>query len=221
MQVEIVVYGGGGHGKAVIELARACGYHVAALVDDRLPAGTLVLDAPVRGRADCLAALRAEGLALAANAVGGIGNPALRAKVFERLAAEGFSFPALVHPRAFVEPSAQIEPGAQVLALAYIGSAARIGFGSVINAGAIVSNDCALGRITNLSPGAALAGGVQIGDLSQVGMNATVNVNLSVGVNCIIGNAAAVKADVPAGTRIRAGEPWPSRLPHQKLPDQG
>lgn len=208
---ELLIYGAGGHGKAVIELARACGYRVAALVDDGVPAGTAVMDVQVSGGAECLASWRERGLSLAANAVGGIGNPGVRLKVFDTLAAQGFRCPALVHPRAFVEHSAQIEEGVQVLALAYIGSAARLGFGTVINAGAIVSHDCILGRVTNLSPGAALAGGVLLEDLVQVGMNATINLNLTVGKNSLIGNGATVKASVPAATRVWAGSTWPIR----------
>lgn len=210
-QREILIFGGGGHGKAVIDLARACGYQVAALVDDGIPAGTRILDVEVVGGAVCLPEWHERGIVWAANAVGGIGHPEIRQKVFELLEAAGFALPALIHPRAFVETSALIEDGVQVLALAYIGSAARLGFGTVINAGAIVSHDVNLGRVTNLSPGAALAGGVQLGDFSQVGMNATINVNIQVGGNCIIGNGATVKAFVPYGTRVWAGSTWPMR----------
>lgn len=208
---EILIFGAGGHGKAVIDLARICGYHIAALVDDGVPAGTRILDVEVVGGATCLSEWRERGIVRAANAVGGIGRPAVRQKIFELLEAAGFTFPALIHPRACVEASALVEDGVQVLALAYIGSAARLGFGSVVNAGAIVSHDVSLGRVTNLSPGAALAGGVQLGDFSQVGMNATINVNIQIGEQCIIGNGATVKAFVPYGTRVWAGSTWPLR----------
>ncbi len=208
----LLVYGGGGHGKAVIELVRAVSaYRLVGVIDDGLPPGSDVLGAPVLGGAESLKEWHARGVRLAANAVGGIGNVAVRLKVFELIAEAGFSCPALVHPSAVVEPSAVLESGVQVLAQAYVGSAARVGFGSVLNAGAIVSHDCTLGQVTNLSPGAALAGFVRIEDHAQVGMNATVNLHVSVGAGCIIGNGATVKADVPAGTRVRAGSIWPVR----------
>jgi UDP-perosamine 4-acetyltransferase len=209
--MEILIFGAGGHGKAVIDLARSCGYHVAALVDDGVAVGTRILDVDVVGGAACLEEWHARGIALAANAIGGIGHPMVRQKVFEQLEAAGFSFPTLVHPRAFVEPSAVLADGVQVLALAYVGSDAQVGFGALVNVGAIVSHDVVLGRVTNLSPGATLAGGVQLGDLSQVGMNATINVNIQIGEECIIGNGATVKAFVPYGTRVWAGSTWPLR----------
>lgn len=213
-QGEIIIFGAGGHGKAVIDLARACGYRVGALVDDGVPPGSLVFGIPVVGGAACLAELRERGLSIAANAIGGIGHPAVRNHVFDLLSAAGFALPALVHPRAFIEPSAWIEDGVQVLALAYAGSAARIGFGSVLNVGAIASHDVVLEKVNNLSPGAALGGGVHLGAFTQVGMNANINVNLKIGPNCIIGNGATVKRDVPPDTRVWAGSTWPPRAAH-------
>jgi acetyltransferase EpsM len=208
----ILVYGGGGHGKAVIELLRAMRtFRVVGVIDDGMPPGSEVLGVPVLGGADQLKDWHDRGVRLAANGVGGIGDPQSRQRVFDVLLQAGFACPVLVHPSAVVEPSAVLEGGVQVLPKAYIGSAVRVGFGSVINVGAIVAHDCVLGRVTNLSPGAALAGGVHVEEFSQIGMNATVNLNVSVGAGCIIGNGADVKADVPAGTRVWAGSLWPPR----------
>lgn len=208
----ILIYGGGGHGKAVLELLRALrAYRPVGVIDDGLPVGSDVLGLPVVGGADHLKEWHRRGVRLATNGVGGIGNVAARLKVFDSLARAGFSCPALVHPTAQVEPSAVLEAGLQVLPHAYVGSSARIGFGSVINIGAIVAHDCTLGRVVNLSPGAALAGFVHVGEHTQIGMNATVNLNLTIGEGCLIGNGATVKADVPAGTRVWAGSTWPLR----------
>jgi len=206
----VIVYGGGGHGKAVIDLLRAAGgYTLAGVVDDGLQPGQLVLDVPVIGGAAALAALREAGCLLALNAVGGIGAMRTRIAVFEKLEAAGFQLPALVHPSAVVEPSAQLAPGVQVFPHAYVGSDARVGKGVIINTGAIVSHDCVLEDYANLSPGSILAGGVQVGRGSLVGMGVTVNLNVRIGGMVRIGNSATVKADVPDGGVVRAGAVWP------------
>jgi sugar O-acyltransferase (sialic acid O-acetyltransferase NeuD family) len=155
---------------------------------------------------------RARGVHLAVNAVGGIGNVALRLKIFDLLARAGFTCPPVVHPSAVIEPSATIEAGVQILPHAYVGSAVRIGFGTLMNAGAIVSHDCVVGKVVNLSPGATLGGNVRIEDHAQIGMRATVNVGITVGKGSLLGNGCTVKADVPAGTRVRAGSIWPIPL---------
>ncbi|TAK14517.1 MAG: biotin/lipoyl-binding protein [Anaerolineae bacterium] len=206
----VLVYGGGGHGKSVIELLQAAGgWRVAGVVDDGLPQGGRVLASEVLGGGGSLNRLYASGIRRAVNAVGGIGDLASRQKVFERLKAAGFAFPTVVHPTAFVEASAALAEGVQVFPHAYVGSEARIGFGCIINTGAIVSHDCVLEEVVNLSPGAILAGGVKVGTGALVGMGVTVNLGVTIGARARIGNGATVKSDVPQGGIVRAGSVWP------------
>jgi sugar O-acyltransferase (sialic acid O-acetyltransferase NeuD family) len=207
----VVVYGGGGHGKAVIDLLRtAGGYTLVGVIDDGRQPGETVLDAAVIGGEAALAATFAAGCKLALNAVGGIGAMSSRIRVFERLKAAGFGWPTLVHPSAVREPSAQLGDGVQVFPLAYIGSDAKIGNGVIINTGTIVSHDCVLADYANLAPGSILAGGVHIGEGTLVGMGVTINLNVKVGAMARIGNGATVKDHVPDGGVVRAGAVWPS-----------
>ena len=210
----LIIFGGGGQGKTVIDLVRAMGtYRIVGLIDDRLPPGSEVLDVPVLGGAKDLEEWRSRGISLAANAVGGIGNVDVRLKIFDILSKAGFAFPALIHPTAVIERSAIVEAGVHILAQSYIGSEARVGFGSLLNAGVIVSHDCVIGRVVNLSPGATLAGNVRVEDYAQIGMRATVNLQITVGSRALLGNGCTVKADVPPSTRVRAGTIWPVPTP--------
>lgn len=216
----IIIFGGGGHGKTVIDLVRAMGtYRIVGVIDDSLPAGSEVLGIPVLGGSKDLVEWQNRGVRLAINAVGGIGNVDVRLRIFDLLAKTGFVCPSIVHPSAVVEQSAFLEAGVQVFAHAYVGSAARVGFGTVINTGAIVHHDCVIGQVVNLSPGATLAGNVRVEDYAQIGMRATVNLQITVGTRALLGNGCTVKANVPAGTRVRAGTIWPIPQPTEnKLP---
>jgi acetyltransferase EpsM len=206
----IVVYGGGGHGKTLIELLVALGtYRVVGVVDDCLKAGGAVLGVPVVGGRSVLASLVADGVRLAVNAVGGISQVASRVEITRTLTEAGFAMPAVVHPSAWIEASASIGPGAQVLAHAYVGSDAVVGRGALLNTGSIVSHDCRLDDHCILSPGALLAGDVHVGTMTLVGMGATVNLGLRVGRQVRLGNGAVVKTDVPDGEKVRAGSIWP------------
>jgi acetyltransferase EpsM len=206
----IIIYGGGGHGKSLIDLLRSLGnYRILGIIDDGLGNGT-IMGLPILGGAEALPALYRQGIHLAVNAVGGIGNVTIRIQVFERLRSAGFTCPAVVHPSAVVEPSAQLAEGVQVFPLAYVGSEAQVGYGAIINTGAIVSHDCRLGEYANLSPGAILAGEVSVGSAVLIGMAATVNLRTQIGSGARIGNGATVKSDVPEGGLVRAGTTWPS-----------
>lgn len=206
----VLVYGGGGHAKMLIDLLHGLNlYRIEGILDDGLPVGTEILGVPVIGGGERLEEIAGQGVRLALNAIAGIGNVDVRIRVFRRLAEAGFAFPAVQHVRAVIESSAVLEPGSQVFALAYVGSQARVGFGAIVNTGAIVSHDCQIGPYAAISPGAILAGETVIGAGALIGMGATVNLRVKVGAGARIGNGATVKADVPERGLVRAGSIWP------------
>ena len=206
----LIIYGGGGHAKALIDLIRAEGkYRIVGVLDDALPAGSLVLDVPVLGGGGMLAEMHRRGVALAVNAVGGIGSITPRLMVYERLRKAGFSIPTVVHPRACIEPTAAVGEGGQIFFNAYIGSESKIGFGCIVNTGAIVSHDCLLGDFVNISPGAILAGAVTVKEKSLIGMGVTINLNVEVGSGVRAGNSSVIKENVPDNSVVRAGTIWP------------
>ncbi|MEW6718762.1 MAG: NeuD/PglB/VioB family sugar acetyltransferase [Chloroflexota bacterium] len=206
----ILVYGGGGHGKSVIDLLRVLEtYTIVGVVDDGLPVGEHVMGVPVIGGGEVLAEWRNRGVGLAVNAVGGVGDLASRLRVYQLLAQVGYVCPTVVHPMAVVEHSARLSGGVQVFPHAYVGSDVGVGFGVIINTGAIVSHDCVLEEYSNISPGAILAGGVRVGERALIGMGVTVNLYVNIGARARVGNGATVKSDVPEGGLVRAGHIWP------------
>jgi hypothetical protein len=103
----LVIYGGGGHAKSLIELIEAEGkYHVAGILDDHLPVGSQILGVPVLGGGDFLMRLKSQRIGLCVNAVGGIGDISPRLKIYEKIKTAGISVPTVIHPRACVEKSA-------------------------------------------------------------------------------------------------------------------
>jgi acetyltransferase EpsM len=206
----LIIYGGGGHGKSLIDLLHTLGtFQPVGLIDDGLEAGAEVMGLTVFGGGGLLAALSERGLRLAANAVGGVGDIGSRVRVFERILEAGFTCPTLIHPKAFVEPSARLTDGVQVFPHAYVGSDADVGFGVIVNTGSVVSHDCRLEAYANVAPGALLAGGVIVGEGALIGMGVTVNLNVKIGAGARVGNSAVIKQDVPQGMIVHAGAMWP------------
>ena len=206
----VIVYGGGGHGKSVIDLIHTLGtYRIHGVVDDGLDRDQSVMGVPVLGGSQVLPDLHDKGIRQAINAVGGIGDITSRIKIFHLLAEQGFVCPAVIHPSAVVEPSTNISSGVQVFPHAYIGSDVQLGFGVIVNTGAVVSHDCLVDAYANISPGAILAGGVNIGKGSLVGMGVTVNLGVTLGEYARIGNSATVKENVPENGIVKAGTIWP------------
>ncbi len=208
----LVIYGAGGHGRSLAALIQTLGaYEIIGFIDDGYPPGEQVFGLPLLGKNQHLQELVDNGVQLAANGVGGIGDLKSRLKVYRLLNQAGLFCPTLVHPTACVETSALMGDGIQVYPQAYIGTEVQIGFGCIVNTGAIVSHNCRLAAYVNLSPGATLAGDVQVGEGALIGMRATINLGIYVGERARIGNGATVKADVPDGGVVPAGTIWPPR----------
>jgi sugar O-acyltransferase (sialic acid O-acetyltransferase NeuD family) len=205
----IIIFGAGGHAKTIMDMIKQIDiYTLAGIIDDKIPAGTVVLGIPVLGTRAVLPELFEQGVKLAANGVGGILDIAVRVRIFDLLAKACFTFPALIHPRAAIEPSANVGEGVQVFANAYIGSEAVLHPMCMINTNAVVSHDCEVGEYTHIAPGALLAGHVQIGERTLVGMGVTTTIGVRIGSGVRIGNGAIVLADVPDKTIIQAGRYW-------------
>jgi sugar O-acyltransferase (sialic acid O-acetyltransferase NeuD family) len=206
----LVIYGAGGHGRSLAALIWELNhYEIVGFVDDGFTPGERLFGLPVLGGGSDLEALAQQGLRLAVNGVGGIGDLDSRLSVYEQLSRAGFHCPTVSHPTAWIENSAQLADGCQVFPLAYVGTETAIGFGCIINTGAIISHNVTLGAYANLSPGATLAGGVTVGARALIGMRATVNLNVRVGPGARVGNGATVKDDIPEGGIVPAGTIWP------------
>jgi len=209
VSAQMIIYGGGGHAKAVLEMAETIGaFRIAGIVDDNIAAGTVVLGVNVLGGREVLPGLTEQGIRLAANGVGGIININVRVRLFELLESGGFALPILLHPRATVERSAQVGDGVQVFANAYVGPSSVLWPKCMVNTGAIVSHDCEIGSYTHIAPGALLAGHVRVGERSLVGMGVTTAIGIVIGSGARIGNGAILYADVPDKAIIPAGKVW-------------
>ncbi len=202
----VILYGGGGHAKMLIDLIRSAGvYNIAGIIDDGLNTKTRIMGVPVLGTRSILESLKSDGIRLAVNAVGGIGNIKSRIQVFQTLINAGFGLPAVIHPSAVVEDSAVLSQGVQVFAKAYIGGDVKVGFGGIISTGSIVSHDCILEEYAIISPGAVLAGEITIRKKVLIGMGVNINLRVEIGENVRIGNGATILSSVPANQIIQAG----------------
>jgi UDP-perosamine 4-acetyltransferase len=204
MQGYLLIIGGGGHAKVVIDLARRLGvWRIVGVLDDAPNlAGKMVLGCPVLGGTERLQEFAGGGVAF----VVAIGANALRQRLQNMATAAGLLAVELVHPSAMVAESAVVGPGAVVMAGAVINAEAKIGEGVIVNTGALIDHDCCLGAYCHIAPGAALCGEVTVGARSLVGVGASVIPGVSIGDDCVVAAGAAVVRLVPSGSKV-AGVP--------------
>jgi sugar O-acyltransferase (sialic acid O-acetyltransferase NeuD family) len=200
--VRLLLWGAGGHGKVVLDLAM-----LAASLDDL----AFAVDSRRNGDAREFAGrpvhcLTDEGDPIHSRRythfVACVGNNNERAACF-RTAADLHLLPAtLIHPSAVVSRFSAIGAGSVLMANVVVNPGARIGENCIINTGAIVEHDCVVGDHVHLSPGVKLGGTVTIGDFAHLGIGAVVLPGLIVGPSAVVGAGAVVVRDVPPGITV-------------------
>lgn len=188
---KLVIWGASGHGKVVLDIARAqcVSSDVVFIDDDSQKLFWEYQGCHVVGRRTELAILRATGYA---HFIVAIGCNAARAACFLAACKMEIEPQTLIHPTAAVSPSASIGPGTVIMANAVINPDSVIGANCIINSGAIVEHDCRIANHVHLSPGVALGGGVRIGAYSHIGLHATVLPGVEIGERVIVGAGAVV-----------------------------
>lgn len=196
----IRIFGAGGHGKVVADLARALGFVVAGFLEDGVAReGQPFYASHVESWERFLADQGAWATGMLAL---GIGDNAGRERVLQQAETQGLKLVTLVHPRAVVSPTATIGAGTVVLATAVINADARVGRGVILNTGSITEHDAVVADFAHLSPNATLGGGARVGVRAHVGLGAVVLPRLAVGDDARVGAGAVVRSPVAPGTTV-------------------
>ena len=202
----VLVLGAGGHGRAVADLARACGLTVVGFTDrapatSRAPGVAAVRPAVLGTDADLPALARRHRVQ---GAVVGLGAVAVgrRPGLYEQAAAAGLARPALVHPRATVAPTCEIGDGSVVFPGSVLGQGVRVGVNVVLYSGVIAEHECAIGDHAYLSPGVVLSGQVTVEAGAFLGAGAVALPGVRIGAGAVVAAGAVVIADVPAGQTV-------------------
>ena len=195
--------GAGGHARALMGSLRACRLPLGGCIAPQRPAAAdwPFDDCPWLGDDDALKMLDPVNVVLV-NGVGSVGPTTLRGKVFDAARAQGFEFPALVHPSVIVAEGSALPQGVQVMAGVIVQPGVTLGENVLLNTGAIVDHDCRIGAHTHIAPGVTLSGGVEIGSAVHIGTGATVIQGVTIRDGAIVGAGAVVLHDVPPGARV-------------------
>ena len=201
----IVILGGGGHARVVIDALRCAGHVIAGVIDPK-PDVAKTLPSGITWLGKDLSQVRAAEVQLAIG-VGSIDvgakNP--RPNLFNEAKAGGFTILSFRHPSAIVAGDVALGEGAQVMAGAILQSGIRLGVNCIVNTGASLDHDCRIGDHVHIAPGAVLSGTVEVGDGCHLGTGAIVIQNIRIGAGAMIAAGAIITKDVPPSARVMPG----------------
>lgn len=199
----IILIGGGGHARVLINLIKTTGqYEIAGILDSLLEVGTSVSGISVLGNDSLLPQLYDKGIKNACIAVGSVKDNSKRKMLYEKAKKLGFFLPALLHPKAIKSEESNIAEGVQIMAGGVIQTNTFIDENTIINTGAVIEHDCVIGKHIHISPGAIISGGCKIYDGAFIGTGATIIQGCKIGRDSIVAAGAVVIGDVPDGKTV-------------------
>lgn len=170
---EIILVGGGGHCKSVIDvIEQEAKYKIAGIIDKIELIGNNVLGYTIIGCDDNLSTLR-ERFSHAIITVGHVKSNALRVKLFNLLKELDFTMPSIVSPLAYVSKHAYIDEGTVVMHHALVNSDAKIGKNCIINSKALIEHDAIIEDNCHISTASVINGGVRVKENTFYGSNTT------------------------------------------------
>ena len=156
---DILLIGGGGHCKSVIDVIEQEGrFNIVGIIDRAERIGESVLGYKIIGSESDLESLSSK-LSYAMIAIGHVKSNTPRVELFKRLKELGFIMPCIISPLAYVSKHASIDEGSIVMHHALINADVKIGKNCIINSKALIEHDAIVEDSSHVSTGAIVNGG--------------------------------------------------------------
>lgn len=194
MSKNIILVGGGGHCKSVIDVAESAGYTILGILDMPEMVGSSVLGYPVLGTDDDIPAYvdQAEFVIT----VGFIKNPATRIELYNKVKDAGGKLATIIASTAYVSKYAEIGEGTVVLHQAFVNAGAKVGKNVILNTATNIEHDAVIGDHCHISTGTMVNGECKVGERCFIGSQSVLANCISVGDDIIVGAGSLVRKSI-------------------------
>jgi len=180
---KVVLLGGGGHCKAVIDIFRNFRDY-SVTFQGEIKIGEIIKD--TRKLTDEQWKELTDKYDRFFITVGQIKTPNPRIWIYNKLKEFGITPMTVISPRAYVSPTAKIGAGTVVMHNASIGADVRIGKCCIINTGTIIEHESKIGNFSHISTGAIVNGQCVVKDRTFIGSRAMLYNNVEIPFDSII-----------------------------------
>lgn len=190
----LILIGGGGHCKSVIEAAESAGFKILGILDTDQNIGKKVLDYTIIGTDDSIKHYVKKSLFVIT--VGQIKDADLRIKLHHKVINCGGKLATVIANTAHVSHYSKIGNGTVILHHAVVNADATIGIGCIINTFANIEHDAVVGDFCHISTGAIVNGNCVVGEKTFLGSQAVVVNGVSITDECVIAAGAIVRKNI-------------------------
>lgn len=180
----LILVGGGGHCKSVIDVAEQAGFEIHGILDLPESVGETILNYPIIGSDNRIVDFVNDYDFVVT--VGQIKNSDLRKRIHRKILEAGGQLRTIISPKSHVSNYSKIEDGTVVLHNSVINADVRIGLGCIINTLSNVEHDVTIGDFCHISTGAMVNGGCIIGNNCFVGSQSVLAHGVEIVDGCII-----------------------------------
>lgn len=190
----LILIGGGGHCKSVIEAAESAGYQIMGVLDMPEDVGKEILSTKVIGTDDDIPLYvdKAEFVIT----VGFIKNPVTRIKLYNRVKEVGGKLATIIACTAYVSKYATIGEGSVVMHKAFVNAGAKVGNNVILNTFTNVEHDAVIGDQCHISTGTMVNGDCKIGANCFIGSQSVLANGITVGDDIIVGAGSLVRKSI-------------------------
>lgn len=205
MKRPLILIGGGGHCKSVIEVAESAGYEIKGILDMPDEVGKEVLPGhKVIGTDDEIPQYDEECEFVIT--VGFIKNPALRIKLYNKVKAAGGRLATIIASTAHVSKYAELGEGTVIMHQAFVNAGAKIGDNCIINTFVNIEHDAVVGNQCHISTGTMVNGECKIGENCFIGSQSVCANCIEIASDIIVGAGSVVRKSIRM-KGIYAGNP--------------
>ena len=205
MKRPLILIGGGGHCKSVIEVAESAGYEIKGILDMPDEVGKEVLPGhKIIGTDDEIPQYVEEYDFIIT--VGFIKNPALRIKLYNKVKAAGGRLATIIASTAHVSKYAELGEGTVIMHHAFVNAGAKIGDNCIINTFVNIEHDAEVGNQCHISTGTMVNGECKIGENCFIGSQSVCANCIEIASDIIVGAGSVVRKSIRV-KGIYAGNP--------------
>lgn len=191
------IYGAGGLGREVFELARIINdkknkWSEILFIDDKKE-----IDNPRGLRHFTSKNISASIKNTEIEVVIAVGEPSLRKNIYKSLINNKMNLATLIHPDNYIPKSTSIGEGTIICNFSSITCDINIGKNVYIHPNTCIGHDSAVGDHSVISSYVDIAGNCSIGECSFLAINVCMRQNISIGYNTIVGMASVVHRNIP------------------------
>ncbi len=194
MKKPLILVGGGGHCKSVLEAAESAGYSILGVLDMPEEVGKRILSTKVIGTDDDIHAYidKAEFVIT----VGFIKDPTIRIKLYNKIKEAGGELATIIASTAYVSKYAEICEGTVVLHRAFVNAGAKVGKNVILNTATNIEHDAVICDHSHISTGTMVNGGCKVGERCFIGSQSVLANCISIGDDIIVSAGAFVNKDI-------------------------